>query len=183
MRSRIQPAAQRAQEQEQERALHHRKARDDAGEDAEQRTGLQREATAEAFGQHPDRERAGPHADHHDADRQCRQCLIGGENGPGDAAGRDDHAGVAAGERLRHGQHQRIALRQPVVDDFRSGLGQDRHAKTAIGEILKVATFLTITALRSQTLSLQTRELSKDPCKSWILRRGRIAASMVREVA
>ena len=51
-----------SQEQEQERSLQHRKAGDEAGQDAEHRAGLQREAAAEGLGQHPDRERAGPHA-------------------------------------------------------------------------------------------------------------------------
>ena len=100
-----------------------------AGEDAENRAGLQREAAAEGLGQHPDRKRARPHADRHDADRQRRQCRIGGENGACDTAGRHDHAGVAAGERLRHREHQRVVLRQPVIDAFGSGLGQDRHGR------------------------------------------------------
>src|SRR5581483_1547326 len=48
MRSRIQSAAQRPEQQQRERGLQHGGARDETGKRAEYRTGLQREATAVA---------------------------------------------------------------------------------------------------------------------------------------
>ena len=79
------------------------------------RADLQRRAPAEPARQHADRQRPHPHAEHEDADRQRREPLVGREHRADDAGGRHQHRVVAAGERLRHRQHQRIAPRQAVA--------------------------------------------------------------------
>ncbi len=101
MRGGVEPAAEGADEQQPELAVHHRRIGNQPGRHAEHRAGLQRETPAVAAGERADRQRAEPHADHHAGDRQRRQPLVGGEHRADDRCGRDDDGVVAAGERLR----------------------------------------------------------------------------------
>ena len=129
MRSRIETAAQRAEQQQRERSEQHGRARNNTSKRAEGRTGLQGNTPPIGLGQHPDRQRADPHADHHETDRQRRQHRARGEQCAGNAAGRDDHRVVAARQRLRHGEHQRIAGGESVVGDCTRRFGEDCHGR------------------------------------------------------
>ena len=116
VRGGIEPAAERADQQQPELAVHHRRIGNQPGQNAEHRSGLQREAPAEAAGERAHRQRAEPHADHHGGDRQRRQALVGRQHRADDRGGRNDDGVVAAGQRLRHRQHHGVAARQAVVD-------------------------------------------------------------------
>ena len=118
MRGRIEAAAERADaETARTSPAARRTQRDQAGEHAEHRADLQREAAA-VVPRQPARSAAcratcrSPSID----DRQGREALSGASIGADDAAGRDDHGVVAAGQRLRDRQHQRVALGEAVVD-------------------------------------------------------------------
>ena len=127
VRRRVEAGAEGAEKQQRERSPQHGCGRDDAGERAASRSDLQSRAAAVGFGQHADRERPDPHADRHQGDGKRRQRRIGRQYRAGDAAGRHDHRGVAAGKRLRRGKHQRVAGCKPVVGDLGARFGDDRH--------------------------------------------------------
>jgi hypothetical protein len=127
MRGGIEPAAEGAEQQDPERAAHHRRIRDKSRSDTEQRAGLQREAAAVMARKPADRQRADPHAEDHAGDRQRGEALIGREHRADDARGRNDDGVVATGQSLRDRQHDRITLGEPVVENVRQGLGDGRH--------------------------------------------------------
>ena len=126
----IETASEGADEEKLERALQDGSAGDEACEHSDDGTGLQRETPAERTRQQTDRQRAEPHPEHHHRDRQRGEALIGGEHRAEDARGRSDHRVVAAGKRLRGGQHQRVAPRKRVVNGNGLSLGNRRHRRS-----------------------------------------------------
>ena len=136
MRRRVEAAAQRADQQQPERSVQHRRARDQAGQHAEGRAGLQGKAPAVGLRQHADRQRPDPHARDHDADRQRRESGIGRQHRTDDAGGRHDDGVVAAGQRLRHAKDHGIARGKPVVDEIECGFGDDRHGRLPVEPVV-----------------------------------------------
>ena len=61
------------------------------------------------------RQRAEPHAENHGRDRQGREAFVGREHGTNDTGGGNDHRIVAAGQRLRDREHDRVAARERVI--------------------------------------------------------------------
>jgi hypothetical protein len=127
MRRGVETGAKRADKEKPERARQHGGAGDEAGQHAEYRTGLQREAASEGLGQDADRQRADPHAHRHEADRHRSQRRIGRQHGADNPAGRHDHRVVAAGKRLSRREDERIACRQAVVGNVGDCFRQRRH--------------------------------------------------------
>jgi hypothetical protein len=124
----IEAAEHRADIEQQERAVQHGDAAEQSGEDAAGGADLQRAAPAQPPRQRADRQRSHPQTEDEDADRQRRQPLVRRKHGADDAGCRDQHRVVAAGERLRHRQHQRVAARQSIAcEAVRLSFGERRH--------------------------------------------------------
>ena len=135
MRGRIEAAEERRGEIDPERSLQHRHVADEARERARNRGARIRDAAAEALGEKPHRQGAGPHADHHHGDRQGREAFVRREQRADDAPRRDDHRVVCARERLPRRQHQRIALGEPVAGGGIEGrFGERRHQSSPAGD-------------------------------------------------
>ena len=115
MRGGIETADKGADAENQKRTLHHRDVADQPGEDAENGADLISGAAAIAARQPADRQRAEPQAEDVNADRQGREAFVRREHGADNAAGRENDRVVAACQRLRDGEHQRVAARKPVV--------------------------------------------------------------------
>jgi hypothetical protein len=108
--------------------VQHRDAAEQSGEHATGGADLYRAAPAQPPCQRTHRQRCHPQTEHEDADRQRRQPLVRRQHGADDAGGRDQDRVVAAGERLRHRQHQRIAPRQAIAREaVRLCFGERRH--------------------------------------------------------
>ena len=119
MRGGVEAGAQRAEEQQQERSRQHRQARDQAGKHAQKtEPACSAKRRPNALASIP----TGSVPIH----MPTTMTLIGSvasigsgaSSEPAMPAGRHDHGIVAAGQRLRRGQHQRIARGQPVVGDL-----------------------------------------------------------------
>src|SRR5215831_7238940 len=97
--------------EEQKRALQHGETANQSGEHAAGGADLQRVASAEAPRQRAERQRPHLHAEDVNADRKRGQTLLRRKHGSDNAGGRDHYGAVAARERLRDRQHQRVAPR------------------------------------------------------------------------
>ena len=118
MRGRIEAAAERAEAEQHERAVQHRDAADQPGEHADSRCrSAARRAGRSGAPDQPTGSVPATCRPPSMRDRQRREAPVGRQHRADDAAGRDHHGVVAAGQRLRDRQHQRIAPGEPVVDD------------------------------------------------------------------
>ena len=128
VRGRIESAEERSQQKQQEAALDDRGISDQPGDRAANRRADIGGAAPIALGEEADRQRAGPDADHHHADRQGREALVRRQHRSEDAGGCDDHRVVAARKRLADREHQRIALGEAVTAQSVDGrFGNRRH--------------------------------------------------------
>ena len=127
VRGGVETAAEGAEDQQPEVALHCRAVGNQPGEHAEGRAALQGETPAVMPRQCADRQRAEPHAEHHAGDGQCGETFVRRQHRAENAGRGDDDGIVAAGQRLRHRQHHGIAAREPVIEDVLNGFGDRRH--------------------------------------------------------
>ena len=113
-----------------ERADDDGKRRQQADQDAADRTGKEGGAPAVTLGDGAGRQRAGGHADDEDGDRKRRQRRGRCQRMPDDRAGGEDHDGVGAGQRLDDGEADDIAA--AVLVEGR-GLGGSGLGRRSIG--------------------------------------------------
>ncbi|HEY4920274.1 MAG TPA: hypothetical protein VII40_09255 [Xanthobacteraceae bacterium] len=121
----VEAGEERAGAQQRKGGVQDRKAAQDAGDRAAQRAHLERGEPPEFLRDDADRQRPDPHAEHVGAHRDGG-VFLAGERGADDAGGADDHHRVAAGERLRDREHQRVALGKAITG-IDQGLGDGRH--------------------------------------------------------
>ncbi len=143
VRCRVESAEDRADVEDEERALEHGRAADHPGEHAAGGADLQCVAPPESACERAERQRAEPEAKDEDADRQGRKPLVGREHRADDAGCGHQHGVVAAGQRLGHRQNKRVAPGEAIAGiHIPDRPGERRHPRSPCEETNRREFFL-----------------------------------------